>query len=89
MMIWIILLPPVLCLQADEEDADTVIQISTPRGKKRRRISTEPGERLSIIPKLERSFCLTDDDFEVPTHCSVLFVSVCIHVLYLSYMYDS
>ena len=50
------------------DDADTVVQISTPIGKKRRRISTDTGmklQRLSMIPKLERSFCLTEENFEV------------------------
>lgn len=52
------------------EDSETTLQISTPKGKKQRRISFNTGskmERFSIIPKLDHSFSLheLDDDFEV------------------------
>ena len=55
---------------------DTFIQISTPKGKKRRRISsTVIEQRLSIIPRLDRSFVQKDEeDFEV---------HVCIHCCFL------
>ncbi len=48
------------------DDSGTVIQISTPLTKKRRRISVNTGskfQRLSIIPKLERTFCLSEVSF--------------------------
>ena len=50
-------------------EEDTFIQISTPKGKKRRRISsTKIEQRLSIIPKLDKSFVQKDEeDFEVRT----------------------
>lgn len=58
---------------------DTFIQISTPKGKKRRRISsTVIEQRLSIIPKLDKSFVQKDEeDFEVSVY-------VCIRTLLFS-----
>lgn len=65
---------PVYVLYIDKvglpDDSETTIQISTPKGMKRRRISFNTGskmERFSLIPKLDRSFsqCESDEDFEV------------------------
>ena len=60
----------VYLLQAELPPADnTFVQISTPKGKKRRRISSDMAAsitRLSIIPNLEKSFVIGDEeDFEV------------------------
>ena len=57
-------------MKADLPEHETTIQISTPKEKKRRRISFNIGsriERLSLIPKLDQSFFLNelDEDFEV------------------------
>lgn len=46
------------------EDAST-IQMSTPVKRKKRRISASQVGRLSIIPKLDKSFTFTEDDFLV------------------------
>ena len=64
-----IYLPVQVDLAVEDE---SFIQFSTPAGKKRRRISFHTGakiERLSIIPKLEKSFSINDDgdNFEVIT----------------------
>ena len=61
----------IVCLLQAElpPEEDTFIQISTPKGRKRRRISSHLGTtiaRLSIIPNLEKSFVIGDEeDFEV------------------------
>lgn len=57
-------------------EEDTFIQISTPKGKKRRRISsTKIEQRLSIIPKLDKSFVQKDEeDFEVHTYINIYMI---------------
>ncbi len=87
-MLVIVSLNHITLMQA-QEDAETVIQISTPMGKKRRRISSDTGskfQRLSIIPKLERSFCLSEESFEVICD-SLIIVSARQYYMLLHYYY--
>ena len=65
LLVWYmyILLPLQVELPAEDE---SFIQISTPLSKKRRRISGNRLERLSIIPRLDKSFTFAEEeDFEV------------------------
>ena len=42
-----------------------MIQVSTPKGQKKRcRVSVAGADRLSIIPKFDKSFTMTDEDDE-------------------------
>jgi hypothetical protein len=72
-----------------QDGKETTIQISTPKGKKCRRISVNTGskmERFSLIPKLDRSFsyCESDEDFEVH-----ILKNIIIHVLLIKYVVNS
>ena len=56
------------------------MQMSTPVKKKKRRISVNPVDRLSIIPKFDKSF-YPDDDFTVSSTDRLCFLCLVIHDL--------